>query len=217
LLRDLKDMLNRGGADQMIDLPNGIHSGLRREKCHGMFFYFQAPRTDGIGRRHFWRYIDAKTHEILENRFEIADRIACQPDEPRYVGHLDVFALQDKVIEHILNAEQEAEAKAAAPTAVDPIQQTVTEELKNSLRRRTIDRERAKTCITFLGQPMGRALHVRLKEIYDQWVSSRDDSALLSSVGGLADQFAKERQPSMSLNRLKREDLDLICYEYLST
>ncbi|MFI5455214.1 MAG: hypothetical protein ACHRXM_07150 [Isosphaerales bacterium] len=88
LLRDLKDMLNRDGADQMIDLPNGIHSGLRREKCHGMFFYFQAPRADGIGRRHFWRYVDAKTHEILENRFEIADRIACQPDEPRYVAHL---------------------------------------------------------------------------------------------------------------------------------
>ena len=168
LLRDLKDMLNRDGADQMIDLPNGIHSGLRREKCHGMFFYFQAPRTDGIGRRHFWRYIDGKTHEILENRFEIADLIACLPDEPRYVGHLDVFALQDKVIEHILNAEQEAAAKAAAPTAVDPIQQTVTEELKNSLRRRTIDRERAKTSIAFLGQAMGRALHLKLSTSFQE-------------------------------------------------
>ena len=209
-------MLNRDGADQMIDLPNGIHSGLRREKCHGMFFYFQAPRTDGIGRRHFWRYIDGKTHEILENRFEIADRIACQPDEPRYVGHLDVFALQDKVIEHILAAEQEAEAKAAAPTAVDPIQQTVTEELKNCLRRRSIDRERAKTCIAFLGQPMGRALHLKLREIYDVWATSTDDAGLLSSVGLLADQFAKDRQPTTSVKRLERVELDLICYEYLS-
>ncbi len=216
LLRDLKDMLNRDGADQMIDLPNGIHSGLRREKCHGMFFYFQAPRTDGIGRRHFWRYIDGKTHEILENRFEIANRIACQPDEPRYVGHLDVFALQDKVIEHILAAEQEAEAKAAAPTAVDPIQQTVTEELKNCLRRRSIDRERAKTCIAFLGQPMGRALHLKLREIYDVWATSTDDAGLLSSVGLLADQFAKDRQLTTSVKRLERVELDLICYEYLS-
>ena len=152
----------------MIDLPNGIHSGMKRDTCHGMFFYFQAPRSDGIGKRHFWRYIDARTHEVLENRFEIADRIACQPDEPRSIGHLDVFSLQDKVIENILNAEQEAEAKAAAPTAVDPIQQTVTEELKNSLRRRTIDREQAKACIAFLGQAMGRSLHVKLKEAYEQ-------------------------------------------------
>jgi hypothetical protein len=181
-----------------------------------MFFYFQGPRTDGIGRRHFWRYIDGKTHEILENRFEIADRIACLPDEPRYVGQLNVFALQDKVIEHILSAEQEAAAKAAAPTAVDPIQQTVTEELKNSLRRRTIDRERAKTCIAFLGQAMGRALHLKLREIYEQWASSHDDTGLISAVCVLADQFAKDRQPSRNLNRLERNDLDLICYEYLS-
>jgi superfamily II DNA/RNA helicase len=81
LLRDLKDMLNRDGADQMTDLPNGIHSGLRREKCHGMFFYFQAPRSDGIGLRHFWRYVDARTHDVFENRFEIADRIACVRQE----------------------------------------------------------------------------------------------------------------------------------------
>ena len=112
-----------------------------------MFFYFQAPRADGQGKRHFWRYIDARTHEVKENRYEIAQTIACQPDEPRYIGDQDVFVLQDKVIEHILAAEREVEAKAAAPTAVDPIQQTVTEELKDAIRRRTVDREQAKTCI----------------------------------------------------------------------
>jgi hypothetical protein len=216
LLKDLKDMLNRDGADQMTELPNGIHSGLRREKFHGMFFYFQALRADGIGRRHFWRYIDARTHEVLENRFEIADRIACQPDEPRYIGQLDVFALQDRVIDQILGAELEAEAKAAAPTAVDPIQQAVTEELKNSLRRRSIDREQAKLCIAFLGQPMGRALHVRLREIYGEWAASCDDVGLLSAICVLADRFAKDRYPAASFKRFAREDLDLICYEYLS-
>jgi Helicase conserved C-terminal domain len=216
LLRDLKDMLNRDGADQMTDLPNGIHSGLRREKCHGMFFYFQAPRSDGIGLRHFWRYVDARTHDVFENRFEIADRIACQPDEPRYIGQLDVFALQEKVIDKILGAELEAEAKAAAPTAVDPVQQTVTEELKNSLRRRTIDREKTKAAIAFLGQPMGRALHVRLKEIYESWVSTHDDTELLAAISVLADQFAKDRHPATNVKRFTREDMNLISYEYVS-
>ena len=80
LLKQLKDLLNRGGSVGLSTLPNGIHSGLRREKCNGMFFYFQAPRSDGIGKRHFWRYIDARTHEIGENRYEIAQTIACLPD-----------------------------------------------------------------------------------------------------------------------------------------
>ena len=127
-----------------------------------MFFYFQAPRA-GEGKRHFWRYIDARSHEIKENRYEIAQLISCLPDEPRYIGDQDVFVLQDKVIEHILAADREAEAKAAAPIAVDPIQQTVSEEIKDAIRRRTVDREKAKTCISFLGQPMGRALHAKLK------------------------------------------------------
>jgi hypothetical protein len=47
-------------------------SGLRRDKCYGMFFYFQARRAAGEGKRHCWRYINAKTHEILENRYETA-------------------------------------------------------------------------------------------------------------------------------------------------
>src|SRR5207253_11189957 len=35
-----KDVLNRDGANVLTGLPNGIHSGLRREKRYGMFFYF---------------------------------------------------------------------------------------------------------------------------------------------------------------------------------
>jgi superfamily II DNA or RNA helicase len=217
LLKDLKGLLNRDGTDTLSSLPNGIHSGLRREKCNGTFFYFQAPRSDGGGKRHFWRYIDARSHEINENRYEIAQTIACLPDEPRYIGDQDVFALQEKVIEDILSTEREAEARAAAPTTVDPIQQTVTEELKDAIRRRTADRDLAKRCLTFLGQPMGRALHVKLRSAYESWSDARDDNALLAAVALLADQFGKERPMPSGARRLQREDLELICFDHVST
>ena len=71
LLQQLREMLNGEGAQGALDLPDGIHSGLRREKAYGMFFYFKAPRPEGEGSRHFWRYIDAKTHEITDIRFQI--------------------------------------------------------------------------------------------------------------------------------------------------
>ena len=216
LLKQLKELLNQGAAESLEALPNGIHSGLRRPKCNGLFFYFQAPRPDGQGKRHLWRYIDAATHEIRENRYEIAQLIACPPEEPRYVGGQDVFALQDRVIAQILAAEREAEAKAAAPTVVDPIQQTVTETLKDALRRRSVEREAAKACIAFLGQPMGKALHARLRSAYDAWDSSRDDRALLAAVSALAEQFGKERAQPSTTKRLTREDLELICFEHLS-
>lgn len=216
LLKHLKDLLNRDGAETLTELPNGIHSGLRREKCSGLFFYFQAPRVDGQGRRHFWRYIDARTGDIAENRYEIAQLIACLPDEPRYIGNQDVFALQEKVIEQILAAERQVEAKAATPTAVDPIQQTLAEELKGAIRRRTVDRDQAKACISFLGQPMGRALHAKLKVAHDAWKESKDDAALVGEIAGLTETFGKERATAASLKRLQREDLELICFEYVT-
>jgi superfamily II DNA or RNA helicase len=216
LLKQLRELLNRDGANVLTTLPNGIHSGLRRDNCYGMFFYFQAPRSDGLGKRHFWRYIDARTHDVKENRFEIAQVIACQPDEPRYIGDQDVFLLQDKVIEQILAAEQQAAAKAAAPTAVDPIQQTVAELIKDAIRQRSVDREQAKACLGFLGQPMGRALHVRLKSAYEAWKEKRDDAALSADVAALAVQFGKEKSAFGTSPELKRQDLDLICFEYVS-
>jgi superfamily II DNA or RNA helicase len=215
LLKQLKDLLNRDGANTLTDLPNGIHSGLRREKGCGMFFYFQAPRA-GEGKRHFWRYIDARTHEIWENRYEIAQVISCLPDEPRYLGDQNVFIRQERVIEQILAAEREVEAKAAAPAAVDPIQQTVTEEIKNAIRRRTVDREKAKAGISFLGQPTGRALHARLKTAHDIWITSRDDATLVGEVVALAGQFGKQKPEEPRSKRLSREDLDLICFEYVT-
>jgi SNF2 family DNA or RNA helicase len=216
LLKQLKDLLNRDGANVLTSLPNGIHSGLRREKCYGMFFYFQAPRT-GEGKRHFWRYIDARNYEIMENRYEIAQLISCLPDEPRYIGDQDVFVLQEKLIEHLLAADREVEAKAAVPIAVDPIQQTVSEEIKDAIRRRTVDREKAKTCINFLGQPMGRALHVKLNAAHESWKASGDDTSLVEEVVMLAEQFGKQRPADGTVKRLSREDLELICFEYVSS
>jgi cobalamin biosynthesis protein CbiD len=41
-------------------------------------------------------------------------------------------------------------------------------------------------------------------------------AALLGAIKLLAEQFAKDRQTSRPARSLKREDLDLVCYEYLT-
>ena len=216
LLKQLKDLLNRDGAR----CPDGAAQRHPFRPAAGEVLrhvlLLPGPALGGEGKRHFWRYIDARTHEIKENRYEIAQLISCLPDEPRYIGDQDVFVLQDKVIEHILAADREAEARAAAPTAVDPIQQTVSEEIKDAIRRRTVDREKAKACISFLGQPMGRALHAKLKAAHESWKALRDDAVLVEDVVGLSEQFGKQAGDAPTLRRLRREDLELICFEYVS-
>jgi SNF2 family DNA or RNA helicase len=217
LLKHLKEMLGQSTDAALDTLPNGIHSGLRRDKCNGMFFYFQAPRSDGQGKRHFWRYIDAAAHAIQDNRYEVAQLITCPPEEPRYIGDQDVFVLQQKVIEHIFATEREVEAKSAAPVAVDPIQQTVAETLKDAIRRRSVEREAAKAGISFLAQPMGKALHIKLRSAYEGWSESRDDKSLASEVASLAERFGKEKPVQPQASRLGKENLELICFEYVSS
>ena len=91
--------------------------------------------------------------------------------------------MQEKVIENILADELQAIARSVAPTAVDPIQQTITETVKDALRRRSegVDRADAKTCILFLGQAMGRGLHTKLKATYQQWNHDKNDATLVAS------------------------------------
>ena len=80
-----------------------------------------------------------------------------------------------------------------------------------------MDRELAKAAIRFLGQPMGLSLHLKLmKAIFDSWSSTRDDGSLLAAVAVLAAEFAKDRPTSERLATVRREDLDLICFEYVT-
>jgi hypothetical protein len=218
LLKQLKELLGREGFQSVADLPLGIHSGLRREKCNGIFFYFQAPRRDGPGKRHFWNYIDARTHEILDNRFEIARMIACLPDEPRYIGDQDVFLLQEKVIANLLSREQEREAQAATAATVDPTQSAIREELRGMIQRGSVDREAAKAAMRYASQPVAKFAIKRLRAAFKEWSRTKDDAALLEAVTALARDFGRSsgedqaRQPA-----LRREDLELICFEYVSS
>ena len=111
LLAELQKVLSTDAQRWLTDLDDGIHSGLERRGTKGMFFYFTAPRDSG--RAHFWRYYDLETRRIIDNRYHIMQIIACSPDTPRFpppYQEVDVFAIQDKIIESILGdvAQQEA-------------------------------------------------------------------------------------------------------------
>lgn len=215
LLKDLKTMLARDGGGDVESLPDGIHSGLRRN-ANGIFFYFQAPRTTGEGVRHLWRYIDATTGEIQQNRYEIAQRIACQPDEPRYIGGQDVFALQENVIEHLLADDRQTEAREAAPKAAGKAQHSVDGALKEILRRRTADRETIKAAIQFVKEPMGKPLQNQLKRQFEEWRRTGADAAFVDAIAELASQYSREKSSRSQYRRLNREDLRLICFDYVS-
>jgi hypothetical protein len=86
----------------------------------------------------------------------------------------------------------------------------------DAIRRRSVDREKAKACVSFLGRRWAGALHAKLKAAHENWKTAKDDSALVEEVVTLSGRFGKQREDAGAIRRLWREDLALICFEYVS-
>ena len=227
LLLALQDALQAGKVD-VATLPDGIHSGRAYEGYRGLFFYFTTPgEGDGTvasARRHFWRYYDLITDRILDNRYEIARLIRCGPDEPRVIGEVNtsngtsrsVFEIQEHVIDHILEAVRDRQAVAIAPKILDPLQQMVATVLQQQRNNAAVAWRELKGVLKALRTPLAGAYLRDLREAYDTYQKDQDVAALLASVQSLtADAGPEPETLPETPQPLTREDLHLVCWEYV--
>ena len=219
LLRQLLDLLRVGGGEMLESLPDGIHSGLVKPRAKGVFFYFDANRPDGDGRYHFWKYYDIATGKITDNRFVIANLIACSPDTPRIVADVPIFEIQERVIEDILSGHETQQALERVPKAIDPFQQTVATTLQSFISHPALDRRQVIEALRYLAAPLPGAQVRDLRNAYQRFNGSRDPVVLLDAVRELMAQYgadAQSQRPATS-KRLEREDLRLVCFDVLSS
>ncbi|GCF07793.1 helicase-related protein [Dictyobacter arantiisoli] len=239
LLQSLKDLLDKGMRQHLELLPDGIHSGLMGQGAKGVFFYFttkeKKPRLNGqsksgkeskeVKRQHFWRYIDISQHhqggEIEENRYLITNRIQCEPDTPRFMpiaDEINIFTLQEKVIDSIMRHAAEQVAREEAPRQLDPSQQAVTQILSVYLTQSIDKRAEILEALQRLQAPQPRVYIKSLKKAYDLFKRNRNLEELLQAarnIGEISEPKGKENEEPTQKNRLKREDLKLICFEYI--
>jgi YD repeat-containing protein len=230
LLQHLKNLLDAGMRDMLEALPDGIHSGLARESAKGVFFYFTAPasRRDapsraGASRQHFWRYIDLsgdmRGGRVEDNRYVITNLIQCQPDTPRVVpveGEVDIFALQEQVIASIMQSSVEQVAVEEAPRQLDPIQQTIATVLRGYLNSPAINRAELIAAIQKVNQPLPGAFLKDLRRAYESFTATGHPGELLLAVQSIS----QEQAPPASMENeskapVRREDLKLICFDYV--
>lgn len=55
-----------------------------------------------------------------------------------------------------------------------------------------------------------------MKKTHESWNATRDDAARGEEVVGLSRQFGKAPATAAPLRRLREQDLELICFEYVS-
>jgi hypothetical protein len=216
LLQSLRAVLDAEGRDRLDSLPDGIHSGLMKPRAQGMFFYFQAPTPDLSGKLHFWRYYDLVDRRIIDNRFIIANLIACERDTARVIGDYDVFDLQEKILDSILRGYQEQLALEEAPKTVDPLQQTVATTIQGYMNRPEVKRQDALAAIRFLSRPAASVVVKELRAAYRRFQGNGDSPQLVAAVLNLVELYGRDIQPQAKPARvLRREDLRLICFDHL--
>ena len=223
LLQSLRNLLNTEGREMLEELPDGIHSGLVRPGNRGVFFYFQG-RPESGERLHFWKYYDLKTNEMIDNRFIIANLIACERDTPRVVDpdmFSQVFDVQEKVIENILQSFDTQQALEKAPRSLDPIQQTIATTIQTYINHPDIDRGSAIAAIKFLNEPR-LAVQIReLREIYKIFTKDGEAKQLIDKIAQMIKKMGvnEKRENTLSASsqiNLQREDLYLICFDFVS-
>jgi len=215
LVQTLRGVLGAEGRARLEQLPDGIHSGLAKLRASGLFFYFQAPDPGGSGRLHFWQYYDAAADRVIDNRYLIANLIACERDTPRVIGEHDVFAVQERVIEHIVAGYQQQRALEEAPKSLDPLQQTLATTLQGYLNRPEVKRQEVLGAIRFLSQPLPSVVIKDLRSLYGEFAKSAQVGPLLAAILALAGSYAAPSAGVQGSRFLQRESLRLICFDYL--
>jgi superfamily II DNA or RNA helicase len=254
LLQHLQTLLDGGMRQELEQLPDGIHSGLARQGAKGVFFSFATgdpavenhesrsktrhasahPQQQNArgARQHFWRYIDLtqdwRGGSIEDNRYLITNLIQCQPDTPRVVpldNTVDIFALQEQVIAHILQSSQQQVAIEEAPKLLDPIQQTIATTLRGYLNSPAFNRKDLMAALYWLTEPQPSVYIKSLRKAYDAYRANPDPQQLFATIQSLRTSSEAPNNVQTPVTNpgstttgkgpLQREDLRLICFEYV--
>jgi superfamily II DNA or RNA helicase len=222
LAQQLRQLLDAGGREMLDSLPDGIHSGLLRPRARGVFFYFQAT-PKGSDTLHFWRYLDLQDGKVMDNRYIIANLIACDRDSPRVVEPEifgAIFDHQETVIEYILRSYREQEAIKVAPRTVEPIQQTVATLFQNYMNHPDVERPRVIAAIKSLSGPMLAVQVKDLRKTFKQFQADEDITRLLEDVERISsDTGVTDQSPPSGVapaKMIERDDLRLICFDVIS-
>ena len=128
--------------------------------------------------------------------------------------------MQERVIESILQASVEQVAVEEAPKLLDPIQQTIVTVLRGYVNAPDFNRKEVIAAMQKLNIPQPRVYVKALRKAYDEYKKSRNVQDLLSTVQSIGAIDAEEtkangRNGEGRKHPLRREDLKLVCFDYV--
>jgi superfamily II DNA or RNA helicase len=222
LMAQLQKVLATEARQWLTDLDDGIHSGLERRDTKGVFFYFTAPHPDG-GRSHFWRYYDLQRREIIDNRYQIMQIITCGPETPRFpppYQEVNVFDIQEQVVRSIIGDVEQQQIAELVDKPVAEEQNVAREILQQYQNSPDYNRVEIRELRKFLKQPLVGASVRLLRDTLATYSNTGEPDELMGVIRelyeqqGVSESQANEVQANTGF-RISRDDLHLVCFEYI--
>jgi len=134
-------------------------------------------------------------------------------------GEVDIFALQEKVIASIVQSSAEQVAVEEAPKLLDPIQQTIATTLRGYINSPAVSHKEVIAAIQWLNESQPGVYIKTLRKAYEAFSTNGQIDELLTVVksigtGAVAPDESKAGS-SESKSPVRREDLKLICFDYV--
>jgi len=206
------------GRSYLEHLPDGIYSGMSKNKGKGVFYYF---KTDAD---HYWRYYNTNTCTIIDNKFDIFNHIYCDEDEPRVIETFDKFVIMEKVKQHILSEIEEKRILARLPRLLDKAQRDISALLEANLHTVPEKAEEIMKVIPIMSEPLPRTFQKELRGILKEYRGGGKFRDMVDELIAFRERYFGRtiEEETEKLGEEKEEDeepetkLKLVCYELIT-
>ncbi|MFA6064928.1 MAG: helicase-related protein [archaeon] len=221
----LKDFLKSKPIEDLEKMPMGIHSGLKKNKINGMFFYYKYGQE-----MHFWRLYDVNENIVLSNKTQILEYIACPQKEARTIPDFfnKLYEINSKVLENIkleyddiqLSQTQDSRIKemsrSRSTTFVKKIIDTTNKEIDEYLDEFPNDKEYATSWDSvekrLINTPLTKKRIKDLRKIWSEYKSKKNWKQLIKNLDCYLVQrtIDKKKIEEFDKSKLKLVTVDII-------
>jgi len=128
----LKEFLNKKAVEELENIPYGVHSGLKKNRISGVFFYYKYGNDF-----HFWYLYDVESGAVIKNKTEIIDFIECSPSEGRVIPDFfeKIYEINKSILENIKSTYKELEQKQRVDSALVELDRDSSTKFVNKMIR----------------------------------------------------------------------------------
>jgi hypothetical protein len=204
------------GEDHLKEIPLGIHSG-KRASAHGVFVALRARD------RHFWRFYPADGSPAWTEKRKLFRLIRCEESEARQMPtpKPDVFSVIDRAVQELLRELKGAETARRIKQPLKGLNLKIYTALHQpSLTDSSIPPELLQRLSQVLEEASLKSFErdLALKTLWEEFEATKDVQALAESLDAffVENELYQEATPPTVLEQIKKEDIQLIAYEFLS-